>query len=83
LNRPGAIPKKYTGEDQNISSPLTWMGPSDGTKKIPLICDGPDAPRAEPFVHWVMYKIPANPTGFLEGSAHGALEGENGANRTG
>jgi phosphatidylethanolamine-binding protein (PEBP) family uncharacterized protein len=64
LNRPGAIPKKYTGEDQNISSPLTWMGPSDGTKKIPLICDGPDAPRAEPSVHWVMYKIPANPTGL-------------------
>jgi Raf kinase inhibitor-like YbhB/YbcL family protein len=79
----GAIPKKYTGEGQNISPPLMWTGLPEGTKEIALICDDPDAPRAEPFVHWVAYKIPANLTGLPEGSAQGALEGENGAGRTG
>lgn len=75
--------EKYPGEDQNISPPPTWIGPSEGTKKIALMCDKPSAPRGEPFVRWVMHKIPVNLTGSLDGSAHGALEGENGANKTG
>ena len=29
-----------------------------GAKEIALICDDPDAPT-EPWVHWVIYKIPA------------------------
>ena len=79
----GAIPAKYTGEGQNVSPPLTWTGLPEGTEEISLICDDPDAPRSEPFVHWVVYKIPANLTGLPEGGTQGALEGENSAGRVG
>jgi Raf kinase inhibitor-like YbhB/YbcL family protein len=74
----GAIPKQYTGEGRDISPPLIWTGVPEGTKEIALICDDPEAPRAEPWVHWVVYKIPTNVTGFDEGSTQGgALEGKN------
>ena len=71
------IPKKYTGEGEDVSPPLEWTGLPAETKEIALICDDPDAPTAEPFVHWVIYKILGDRTSLSEGNAQGALEGEN------
>ena len=56
---------KYTVEGQNTSPPLTWTGAPSGTKSFALICDDPDAPSpqrpaAEPWVHWVIFNIPAD-----------------------
>jgi Raf kinase inhibitor-like YbhB/YbcL family protein len=50
-----------------------------------LIVDDPDAPIAEPWVHWVIYKIPGSATGLKEGiprqekldDPKGALQGKN------
>lgn len=50
------IPKKYTGEGPDVSPPLAWGGLPEGTVELALICDDPDAPRREPWAHWVMYK---------------------------
>ena len=61
------IPKKYTGEGADVSPPLAWSGIPEGTKELVLICDDPDAPTDEPWVHWVLYKIPADVTGLPEG----------------
>jgi len=81
---PGAaIPKKHTGEGQDVSPPLDWTGLPDGTKEIALICDDPDAPSAEPWVHWVLYKLPAGTTALAEGQNGGGLEGKNSWNGTG
>ncbi|MEE8451066.1 MAG: YbhB/YbcL family Raf kinase inhibitor-like protein [Thermoguttaceae bacterium] len=79
------IPRKYTGEGQDVSPPLAWSGLPEGTKELVLICDDPDAPTAEPWVHWVIYKIPATVTGLPEGIGHkprltrppGAMQGKN------
>jgi len=79
------IPTKYTGEGADVSPPLSWSGLPEGTKELALICDDPDAPTAEPWVHWVIYKIPAEATGLPEGVAksarlkepEGALQGKN------
>ncbi len=79
----GAIPKKYTGEGEDVSPPLTWENVPPQAKELVLICDDPDAPRAEPWVHWVVYKIPASSTGLPEGSAAGAREGKNDFGRIG
>lgn len=60
------IPLKYTGAGDDISPPLIWSDAPVGTKSFALICDDPDAPsraapRPEgPWVHWVIYNIPAN-----------------------
>jgi Raf kinase inhibitor-like YbhB/YbcL family protein len=71
------IPKKHTGEGPDVSPPLRWSGLPQGTKEIAIICDDPDAPSQKPFVHWVLYKIPADLRGLPEGGTEGALEGKN------
>jgi len=77
------IPRKYTGEGENVSPPLSWSGAPEGTEEFALICDDPDAPMAEPFVHWVVYNIPAERGHFEEGKARGATEGKNGFGKIG
>lgn len=79
------IPKKYTGEGVDVSPPLSWSAIPEGTKELALICDDPDAPQAEPWVHWVIYKIPAEAKGLPEGVPRksrlkeppGAVQGKN------
>ena len=79
------IPKKFTGEGADVSPPLEWSDLPEGTKELALICDDPDAPRKEPWVHWVIYKIPAGSKGLPEGveataqpkEPAGALNGRN------
>jgi Raf kinase inhibitor-like YbhB/YbcL family protein len=79
------IPKKYTGEGADVSPPLEWSGIPESTKELVLICDDPDAPTEVPWVHWVIYKIPASAKGLPEGvprksrlkDPSGAMQGKN------
>ncbi len=48
------IPKPFTGDGEDVSPPLHWDGLPAGTQELALICDDPDAPTAEPWVHWVI-----------------------------
>ena len=52
------IPKQHTGDGQDLSPPLAWESLPEGVKELALICDDPDAPTVEPWVHWVLYKLP-------------------------
>ena len=67
-----SIPRRYTCEGDDISPPLEWSGVPKGTKSLALIADDPDAPDpAAPkrvWVHWVLYDIPPDVTGLLEGT---------------
>jgi len=79
------IPTKHTGEGEDVSPPLAWSGVPEGTRELALICDDPDAPTPQSWVHWVIYKIPADCPGLPEGVAKGprleepagALQGKN------
>jgi Raf kinase inhibitor-like YbhB/YbcL family protein len=82
----GPIPRKYTCDGDNVSPPLEWSGPPDGTESLALIVDDPDAPDpAAPkrvFVHWVVYDLPHTTTALPEGATRktlptGAREGKN------
>src|SRR5262249_9038120 len=33
------IPKQYTGDGEDVSPPLQWSEPPQGTKSLALICD--------------------------------------------
>jgi hypothetical protein len=77
------IPRKHTGEGEDVSPPLAWTGAPAETKEFALICDDPDAPTPKPWVHWVAYQIAAATTSLAEGNAGGALEGRNGWGKTG
>ena len=71
----GPISKKYTGEGEDISPPLSWSGLPRGVKELALICDDPDAPTPKPWVHWEVYRIPPDRSGLPENAddsfAHG------------
>ena len=56
IERGAYIPKKYTGDGENVSPPLQWTAPPEGTKSLALICDDPDAPSGT-WVHWVVWGI--------------------------
>jgi phosphatidylethanolamine-binding protein (PEBP) family uncharacterized protein len=51
------IPRQYTCDGEDISPPLQWSDPPQGTRSFVLISDDPDAP-AGTWVHWVLYNLP-------------------------
>jgi Raf kinase inhibitor-like YbhB/YbcL family protein len=79
------IPRDHTGEGDDLSPLMTWTGLPPGTKSLALVCDDPDAPTPRPWVHWVIYNIPADAGGLPEGlprderlsAPEGALQGKN------
>jgi len=60
------MPVDYTADGKNISPPLAWSNLPAGTRELALICEDPIAPTPQPFVHWVVYKIPATAKGLPE-----------------
>jgi len=56
-----SIPHEYTCEGANVSPALEWADVPDGTAKIALIVDDPDAP-GETFTHWVLFNLPPDTT---------------------
>jgi len=61
------IPLRYTTEGDDVSPPLAWGDPPAGTQEFALVCDDPDAPGAEPWVHWVIYGLAAALRALPEG----------------
>jgi Raf kinase inhibitor-like YbhB/YbcL family protein len=80
-----AIPRRHTGDGEDLSPALSWSEIPARTRELALICDDPDAPTPQPWVHWVIYQIPANVTELPEGVPGGgrldspvtALQGKN------
>ena len=88
----GEIPAKYTCEGNDVSPMLSWSGVPDGTKRLALIIDDPDAPDPQApktiWVHWVLYNFPAGTDRLGEGISSDALpdgtgEGKNDWGETG
>lgn len=77
------IPRQYTGEGPDVSPPLAWENLPDGTEELALICDDPDAPVAEPWVHWVLYGLAPTLTQLRQDDDGGGREGVNDFHRSG
>ncbi len=61
------IPRRYTGDGEDLSPPLSWSGLPPRATELALIMDDPNAPTSEPWVHWVIYNLPADEQGLVEG----------------
>jgi Raf kinase inhibitor-like YbhB/YbcL family protein len=61
------IPRRHTGDGEDLSPPLSWTGIPPGATELALIVDDPDAPTSQPWVHWVIYNLPADEQGLPEG----------------
>jgi Raf kinase inhibitor-like YbhB/YbcL family protein len=53
------IPPVYSCNGADISPPLAWGDPPEGTQSFTLIMDDPDAP-AGTWVHWIVFNLPAD-----------------------
>lgn len=82
------VPVRYTCDGDDVSPPLQWSDPPDGTQSFVLIADDPDAP-GRTWVHWVLYNLPAQARSLPEAvapeadTAGGDRHGENSWNRLG
>jgi Raf kinase inhibitor-like YbhB/YbcL family protein len=80
------IPTKYSCDGEDISPPLQWSDPPQGTQSLALIADDPDAPVGT-WVHWVLFNLPAEARSLLEAvppdaeRPDGSRHGENGWGR--
>jgi len=84
--------REYTPDGRNLSPPLTWTNLPEGTREIAVICADFGAGNPPPWVHWIIYGIPATARGLPEGlpihpgqvmpdDIAGAIQGHNGWRR--
>ena len=69
------IPKKFTCEGENVSPELRWDNVPLSAKSLTLICDDPNAPTPEPWVHWIIFNIPPSASGLHENQDIKAISG--------
>ena len=93
----GMVPEVNSAYGDNVSIDLSWAELPEGTQQLALICDDPIVVEIgmmeQPFVHWVMYNIPASASGLPAGLTSdaaldidgllGAVDGLNGLGQPG
>ena len=93
----GMVPEANSAYGDNVSIDLSWADLPEGTQQLALICDDPIVVEIgmmeQPFVHWVMYNIPASASGLPAGlpsdatlemnGLEGTVNGLNGLRRSG
>lgn len=90
------IPRQHTADGENISPALSWTGAPATTRSFAVVCEDPDVllppTNPQPFVHWVVYNIPAtaqglpanlpiDPTAAMPPAIAGATQGPSGFRR--
>ena len=82
------MPRDFTPDGRNVSPPIAWTNLPTNTKKLAVICADFGAGVPPPWVHWVIYNIPAtakglpeavpiDPAAALPGEIRGAMQGFN------
>ena len=56
------IPDVHAAEGQNISPTLAWTAGPAGTQSYVVMMEDPDVGQDPPFVHWLLYDVPASVT---------------------
>ncbi len=93
----GMVPRANSAYGDNTSIDLSWSNLPSGTQSLAVICDDPKVVEIgmmeQPFVHWVVYNIPASAGGLPAGmptdaeitlpGLEGAVNGNSGLRRPG
>ena len=62
-----AIPRDHSPDGRNESPPLAWRGVPAGTRQLAVLCEDHGAGNPPPWVHWIIYNIPASASGLPQG----------------
>lgn len=72
-----AIPARFTCDGSDVSPPLAWSQPPEGTRSLALVMDDPDAPDPKApkrtWVHWIVYNLPPESEGLAEAASSSGL----------
>jgi Raf kinase inhibitor-like YbhB/YbcL family protein len=66
----GHFPTRYSKDGLNVSPPVQWTRVPKKAKELVLLFESVTPATREPFVHWLVYKIPAQWHGLPEGFKH-------------
>lgn len=86
------MPRDFSPDGRNQSPPIQWSGLPAETRQIAVVCADFGAGNPPPWVHWIIYNIPASATGLPQGlpidptapmpaDLAGAVHGKNGWGR--
>lgn len=64
------LPERFTADGAGVSPPLYWTGVPEGTERLVLIVEDPDALAPQPMVHAVVWDLPACDGDLDEGAIH-------------
>jgi Raf kinase inhibitor-like YbhB/YbcL family protein len=78
----GPIPVRYSCDGKDISPPLVWDDPPEGTQSLALIMDDPDAPVGT-WDHWIVFNIPTELRKLPEAVSTGDINATFGKNSWG
>jgi Raf kinase inhibitor-like YbhB/YbcL family protein len=72
------LPERFTADGEGVSPPLFWTGVPDGTERLALIVEDPDAPAPQPLVHALVWDLPregALKEGAIRADGGGGIDG--------
>lgn len=71
------IPRRFSREGADLSPPFEWEDVPEAAESLVILCEDPDAPGEQPFVHWLVYNILADGSALPEGGPIPGSEGTN------
>ena len=77
------LPISCTADGVGAPPAVAWQGAPESTKSFAVICEDPDAPLLEPFVHWLVYGIPGSANEVDAQTQHDFRIGENSRSEVG
>lgn len=78
-----ALPISCTIDGVGAAPPVSFKGVPEATRSIVMICEDPDAPTLEPYLHWLVYGMPADADELDAQSQHDYPLGKNGKSEIG
>ncbi|HEX8796845.1 MAG TPA: YbhB/YbcL family Raf kinase inhibitor-like protein [Polyangiaceae bacterium] len=79
----GRLPGSATIEGEGAPPAIRWSGVPAQAQSLALACEDPDAPLPRPYVHWLVWGIPATVTRLDPWELDGLREGKNSTMRRG
>ena len=77
------LPISCSVDGEGEAPPLSWDAVPEHTATLVLLCEDPDAPFPDPFLHWSIYAIPATARSIATPLPECAIEGQNSTLKTG
>jgi Raf kinase inhibitor-like YbhB/YbcL family protein len=61
------VDEAYTCDGEDVSPPIELEGVPVEAESLAVVVEDPDAPSDDPFVHWLLWNVPAETTEIPEG----------------